>query len=154
MKFANCLSRALDLTPVYRGESNNARIRSRATGFRFLSDAEWEWAARCGENHQYAGSNDLDAVAWHRGNSGGQTHPVGQKQANACGLRDMSGNVREWVADDYNNPGQYRPGAARRVIRGGGWILGADYCRVSYRNRCSPGCRNDGLGLRFSRSLD
>ena len=153
IQFANRLSRALSLSPVYQGEDNNATMRQGATGFRFLSEAEWEWAARCGENYEYAGSNNLDAVAWHGRNSGSQTHPVGQKQANACGLRDMSGNVFEWVADDYSNPGQYRPGAARRVGRGGSWRSGADYCRVSYRDGSSPGYR-DFLGLRFSRSLD
>ena len=149
IKFANRLSRALNLSPVYQGEDNNATMRQGATGFRLLSEAEWEWAARCGENHRYAGSDNLDAVAWHSGNSDGRTHPVGQKQANACGLRDMSGNVLEWVADD-----QYRPGAAKRVLRGGSWNNGADCCRVSYRGNDPPGYRSDCLGLRFSRSLD
>lgn len=151
VKFANRLSLALNLSPVYEGEDNNATMRQGATGFRLLSEAEWEWAARCGENHRYAGSDNLDAVAWYWDNSGRQTHPVGQKQANACGLRDMSGNVFEWVADDWDNPGQYRPGAAERGLRGGSWYGDADACRVSYRGRGSPGTRG---GLRFIRPLN
>ena len=152
--FANALSTAMGLEPAYDGDDNNAVLIAGANGFRYPLEAEWEWAARCGEDYEFAGSDDINAVAWYETNSGGQTHPVGQKQANACGLRDMSGNVEEWVADDYNNPGQHRPGAAERVRRGGGWLSGAGGCRVSFRYWNSPGLRDDVLGLRFSRSLD
>jgi formylglycine-generating enzyme required for sulfatase activity len=80
------------------------------------------------------------------------THPVGQKQANGYGLFDLSGNVWEWTNDDYDNPGVYRSGAGGRVIRGGGWRYGADYCELSRRHWYSPDYRVS-LGLRFSRSL-
>jgi formylglycine-generating enzyme required for sulfatase activity len=61
------------------------------------TEAQWEYSCRAGTTGQYAG--DLDMIAWYRANSGGQTHPVAQKQANAWGLHDMQGNVWEWCAD-------------------------------------------------------
>jgi formylglycine-generating enzyme required for sulfatase activity len=150
--FCNTLSGLLGLTPVYQGTDNNATMNESANGFRLPFESEWEWAARGGQNFTYAGSDNLDDVGWYDGNSGGMTHPVGQKQANGYGLFDLSGNVWEWTNDDYDNPGVYRSGAGGRVIRGGGWRYGADYCELSRRHWYSPDYRVS-LGLRFSRSL-
>ena len=152
--FANALSTAMGLEPAYDGDDSNAMLIEGAKGFRYPLEAEWEWAARCGEDYEYAGSDDADAVAWWFVNSGEQTHPVGQKQANACGLMDMSGNVFEWVADDHDIPGQHSPGAALRVRRGGSWSRDSGYCRVSCRRGSSPDRRDFNVGLRFSRPLD
>lgn len=81
----------------------------RMTGklYRLPSEAEWEYACRAGGRHEYCGGNDAGQLAWHgaiigSGNSEGMIHPVGQKQANAFGLHDMSGNVAEWVEDCYH----------------------------------------------------
>jgi len=68
-------------------------------GWRLPSEAEWEYACRAGGNHAYCGSDNPNAVAWHYYNSGERQRTVGSKQANAFGLHDMSGNVREWVQD-------------------------------------------------------
>lgn len=71
--------------------------------YRLPTATEWEYACRAGVRQEYCGSDNVDSVAWHKGNSGGKTHPVAQKQANAFGLHDMSGNAWEWVED--NRPG-------------------------------------------------
>src|SRR5271169_3306365 len=63
------------------------------THYRLPTEAEWEYAARSGgKKEKYAGGNEVNAVAWHHGNSGGTTHSVGAMLPNGLGLYDMSGN--------------------------------------------------------------
>lgn len=74
-------------------------------GYRLPTVAEWEFAARGGDqnaddwNCTYAGSNDLDSVAWYTGNSDSISHEVGKKNPNSLGLYDMSGNCWEFCSD-------------------------------------------------------
>lgn len=78
------------------GVSNSILDRHR---FRLPTKKEWEYACRAGRNTIYSSGDrteDLDAVAWWSGNSGGHAHAVGQKAPNAFGLYDMHGNVAEW----------------------------------------------------------
>ena len=67
--------------------------------YRLPTEAEWEYASRGGDSSCRYGS--LDVVAWFRDNSGGTTHPVGEKKPNRFGLYDTLGNVWEWVQDWY-----------------------------------------------------
>jgi formylglycine-generating enzyme required for sulfatase activity len=135
------------------------KLNSRGDGYRYRlpTEAEWEYAARGGTTGPYAG--DVDAMAWHNSNSGGMTHPVAKKQANTWGLYDMHGNVWERTADWY---GSYSSGAvtdptgpstgSARVIRGGSWDYGAQYCRSAVRGGNSPDYRGNNLGLRLVRT--
>jgi formylglycine-generating enzyme required for sulfatase activity len=130
--------------------------------YRLPTEAEWEFAARggnAGKGFLYAGSNEIDEVAWYYDNSGEKTHPVARKKPNELGLYDMSGNVWEWCGDWYGdytetdkpvlNPRGPEEGIYR-VIRGGSWDDDARYCRASYRFFNEPVIRNLYLGFRLA----
>lgn len=131
-------------------------------GYRLLTEAEWEGAARCGEETLYAGADDPDAVAWTNDNSGGSPQPVASLDPNACGLYDMSGNVFEWTQDWYD-AGYYTsagrsdpagPGTGSyRVRRGGGWNGDPGVAQVANRSAGVPPDRSTSLGFRLARSL-
>ena len=128
-------------------------------GWRLPTEAEWEYAARGGENYKYSGSDNVDEVGWYDGNSGTETHSVGQKKANGFGLYDMSGNVYEWVWDWY---GEYprasqtdplgSPSGSLRVLRGGYWCCFPGNLRVSARRDNVPSARFYNYGFRLGRS--
>jgi formylglycine-generating enzyme required for sulfatase activity len=128
--------------------------------YRLPTEAEWEFAARGGRKSKggiYSGGSTIDGIGWHKGNSAGRTHPVGQKQPNELGLYDMSGNVWEWCADFYANdfyavsPERDPVGAPNGeycVERGGSWYYDPEYSRVTVRNGDLPSFRFRSLGFR------
>ena len=113
--------------------------------FRLPTEAEWEYACRAGSDTIWHFGNDptqLGKYAWFSDNSGGETHPVGQKSPNAFGLYDMHGNVWEWCADTWheNYNGAPTDGSAWergdadwRVLRGGSWYHDAKILRCAVR---------------------
>ena len=164
VSMANRLSELEGLTPAYRIEGAGGRRVEwpdrHADGYRLLTEAEWEYAARGGQDHRYAGAVSPSAVAWYEGTSGRRgTSPVGQRMANGYGLHDMSGNVWEWVWD-WN--GVYPDGAVtdpqgpmtgdERCYRGGSWKEAADIARVANRGYYYPHKKKDIRGLRLARS--
>ena len=146
------------------------------SGWKFTlpTETQWEFAARGGNKsrgYKYSGSDNIDDVAWHWGNSGEKTmwstvkrntHPVGKKKANELGLYDMSGNVLEWCLDDWNEDSSKSTAEfirennntddlrSRRVYRGGCWGDHAASCRISWRDHDSPGGHINYLGFRVA----
>lgn len=121
--------------------------------FRLPTEAEWEYAASGGKKsrgYDYSGSNDINSVAWYKSNSGGQTHPVAQKQPNELGIYDMSGNIREWTADNRNDDSSTSDSRPLRPLRGGGWYSTDESSRVIDRSFNSPDYRFNGIGLRLA----
>lgn len=128
--------------------------------YRLPTEAEWEYACRAETKGKYAGS--LDALAWYFDNSGGQTHPVGQKAPNAFGLHDMHGNVREWCQDWYDDlyykktPADDPTGPTNgtwRAIRGGSYFANAAACRSAVRYKLDPELKLDSVGFRVAASV-
>jgi len=127
--------------------------------YRLPTEAEWEYSARAGTKSKYYWGNKMDnSYLWYAGNSGRQTHPVGQKKPNAWGLYDIMGNVWEWCGDWYgeeyykNSPSADPKGADKglyRSFRGGYWFSNAWNSRLSFRNFTVP-VRGDGeFGFRL-----
>jgi formylglycine-generating enzyme required for sulfatase activity len=148
-KFKNCG----DMCPVEKVSWDDAQVYiqrlNEKTGkqFRLPTEAEWEYACYGGNQSEYCGGDDADAVAWTDSRGNEETHPVGQKKANGYGLYDMSGNVMEWTTDCWEG------NCAQRVFRGGSWLNSPHDVRVSYRIRYATVIRNSSGGFRLAMTV-
>jgi eukaryotic-like serine/threonine-protein kinase len=162
-------------------EALNRLEAKKPAGWKYAlpTEAEWEYACRAGSKTTYFFGGDAENLgnyAWYNGNSESRTHAVGTssesrthavgtRMANPWGLYDMGGNVRQWCADWYakdyyasspNKDPQYliNDSAQARVLRGGSWAYGAEYCRAAFRSGIAPGSRISDFGLRVCFRLD
>jgi len=139
-------------------------------GYCLPTEAQWEYAARGGHyqnlsNFIYAGSNNIDSVAWYKGNTDKKTHAVGTKAPNKLGLYDMSGNVWEWCLDWYKsdfyvdcslnnnlveNPVYNPESNTDRVLRGGSWSVDESSCTNTYREYGATENYWYNFGFRFA----
>jgi serine/threonine protein kinase/formylglycine-generating enzyme required for sulfatase activity len=182
--FANAVSQRDGLAPCYelgdcKGTPGDGRfvcasvkVGLACLGWRLPTEAEWEYLARA-----QSPPPDLSRVAWSARNSGADwgvepcvgaspggprcaIHPVAQREANAFGLHDVFGNVREWVQDGY---GPYPAGTAKdprglerattRVIRGGSFQSSAAELRAAARGHADPNSAAIDVGLRLVRAV-
>lgn len=146
--------------------------------FRLPSESEWEYACRAGtttrfhwgddlnyeQNHLYSWYDDLTTKIGNR-----YAPVVGQKLPNPWGLFDMSGNVLEWIEDDYHQrysttgptvsprpddgrPWVDSPRASQRMLRGSNYATVNRYTRSATRGGSNnPGFHGGVYGLRVVR---
>jgi formylglycine-generating enzyme required for sulfatase activity len=188
LAFANALSAAEGLTPCYSligcadaasgwhdGQHAGCTTATfgglTCTGYRLLTESEWERAARAGTTGPYYWGVATDVIsiglnAWCASNSGSRTRNVGMKAGNRYGLFDMSGNVGEWVWDWVYSPSdwtEYPVGnetdyvgpasGSDRGIRGGDWRSSASTLRVAFRFHRRPASFGNDVGIRLARTV-
>lgn len=165
--FCNQKSLREGLTPAYTINGDDVSCDWGVNGYRLPTEAEWEYAAKGGNKSKgflFAGSNNINEVAWCTGNSDEVTHAVGTKSPNELGLYDMSGNVWEWcwdiVDENYyqNSPKDNPRGPEKgdeRVLRGGAYVFisydGED-CRIPVRFPTESEVNFPIFGLRLART--
>lgn len=141
--------------------------------FHLPTPDQWEYAAIGGEQthgYTYAGSDDIDEVAWYKGNrpaifdwyykrgASAHTMPVGMKKPNELGLYDMSGNLWEWTESSAPGWGEYyepynpeEPTTWYAHLRGGSNREAANYCNIYARlSTFGPDRTGPDLGFRLA----
>jgi formylglycine-generating enzyme required for sulfatase activity len=188
--WCNAYSEKEGKAPVYRAggavlrDSRNANgaacdgavMDKTKSGFRLPTEVEREFAARGGDPgeeawmYTYAGSDDVDDVAWYNKNASGQLKEVGQKTANRLGVYDLSGNVQEWGWDwmnwavsvtadtpedgvSHNALVGSRNGGNQKPFNGGGVGSNPTMSSVAYRWGYPPEYKDGVVGFRVVRKV-
>lgn len=179
INYCNKLSKAKGLTPVYQIDGTTVTWNRAAEGYRLLTEAEWEYAARAGTTTVFSAGDHITAddanfegsypylieenyvhhtnpnVVTSRNR--GETMAVDSLAPNDFGLFHMEGNVSEWCFDYYgpyaagDNPSGPSSGSLR-VNRGGGWNDFAKQLRSAYRSATTPDTIEQNLGFRIARN--
>ncbi len=130
--------------------------------YRFLSESEWEYAARAGTTGRYHWGNRISTSKANYGKKVGKTVTVGKYPPNAFGLYNVHGNVWEWVGDCWNESYEGAPtdgsvweagDCEHAVLRGGSWYSHPRNLRSANRFRSTTGDRSTSVGIRVARTI-
>ena len=139
LSLANRISEREGLEPCYVLEGMKAEWPQGldCEGFRLATEAEWEYAARAGFTHPFAGGKELEALGWY-GETGDRLHPAGGAGAQRLGSLRHERNVFEWVWDGYQD---YAEGPQEDPVGPGGRAPGLPRGQLG-----QPGADRSGLG--------
>jgi formylglycine-generating enzyme required for sulfatase activity len=166
IEFCNRLSKREGLTPAYTINDTDVTWDRSADGYRLPTEAEWEYACRAGTATPFSTGNNIttkqanyDGYPYNNNAKGtfrNRTVEVRNFKPNSWGLYNMHGNVWEWVWDlygEYENEAQIDPVGAssgiHRIIRGGSWLVHAEFLRSANRYNISPSFTGNAVGFRL-----
>ncbi|MEE0085201.1 MAG: formylglycine-generating enzyme family protein [Paludibacteraceae bacterium] len=112
--------------------------------YRLMSEKEWEYAAKGGKNGSksaFAGGDNLTEVSWNAYNAEQTTHGVAEKAPNELGIYDMTGNVAEWVNNQYDK--------TTRFVKGGSFADEASNCAIEAKEKLKPDYKSNSVGFRI-----
>jgi formylglycine-generating enzyme required for sulfatase activity len=144
--------------PIYNVDLNDANAYCGWAGKRLPFEAEWEKAARGGQDGlDFPWGDDKPSEALARFNTPLGPTATGKRKPNPYGIYDMAGSVAEWCGDWFErtyyetsprkNPTGPESGLYK-VIRGGAWSDGPNRITVFFRNWVRPNQKTPNIGFR------
>lgn len=134
--------------PMICVDFGQAERYCKAQGKRVVSDLEWEWAARGGDEARpfpWGSEGPSDQLCWSGKDKRSTPCPIGSFAQGSAGVFDLVGNIYQWTTTTNDSTGSYRVG------RGGSWKdTKSEQVAVTHRGGFKNTYRCGFLGIRCS----